>query len=503
MNDKPVRRIVVVGGGTAGWMSATLLSNILLKGGYTIRLIESDEIGIVGVGEATIPPIRLYNAAISLDENEFLRRTKGTFKLGIEFVNWGRIGESYMHGFGKIGMDWNSLPCYQYWLKMRQQGKVGDADRYSINTAASRQNKFMRGQPEMKNSPLADIAYAFHFDATLYAAYLRELGEKQGVLRTEGKIVDVALRPEDGFIDHVVMESGEKIHGDIFLDCSGIRALLIEGALKTGYEDWNHWLPCDRAIAVPCEPAGPLMPMTRSTAHKAGWQWRIPLQHRTGNGHVYASRFMEQDEATDILMRNLDGKALAEPRLIRFLPGKRKKVWNRNCVAVGLSSGFLEPLESTSIHLIQTTIVRLTRLLPNVGIHQAEIDEFNRQVDFDYDRIRDFIILHYKQTHRDDSPMWNYCRTMPVPDTLQHKMDLFRANGRFVRESDELFTDLSWFQVMIGQGLHPRGYDAIVEQSSDEEVMAFLTNVEQVIAKCVAVMPLHADFIAKQCAVRG
>jgi len=498
--DQAKRRIVIVGGGTAGWMSAALLSTLLAKGGWSIRLIESDEIATIGVGEATIPPIRLFNAALELDENDFIRRTKGTFKLGIEFVNWGRLGERYIHGFGKIGIDLGVLPCYQYWLRMRKLGKVSRLENFSINTAAPLENKFMRSVGNMPNSPLADIAFAFHFDASLYARFLREEAEKRSVVRTEGRIVDVVLRPEDGFIDHLVLASGERVAGDIFLDCSGIRALLIEGALKTGFEDWQHWLPCDRALAVPCESVKPLLPVTRSTAHTAGWQWRIPLQHRIGNGHVFSSHFMGEDEAASILMGNLDGKPLGTPRLIQYVPGKRRKSWNRNCIAIGLSSGFLEPLESTSIHLIQNSLIRFSRLLPNGAIRQGDVDEFNRQVDFDYERIRDFLILHYKQTFRDDSPMWNYCRTMPIPATLQHKMDLFRANGRIVRESDELFTDLSWLQVMMGQGFYPEGYDPLVELKTDAEIAAFLENVEGTIRKCVAVMPDHAEFIAANCA---
>lgn len=501
MATNSLKDIVIVGGGTAGWMTAAALAKILTSG-YRIRLIESDEIATIGVGEATIPHIRNFNAALGIDENEFLRTTQGTFKLGIEFVNWGKIGDSYIHGFGSIGQDLATVTFYQYWLKMYQMGKASELDHYSINTMAPRQCKFMRSAMDMPSSPLSDIANAFHFDASLYAKFLRGFSERLGVERTEGKIVNTLLRDRDGFIDAVVLESGEKISGDLFIDCSGIRALLIEKALNTGFEDWRHWLPCDRAIAVPCESVEPLLPYTRSTAHSAGWQWRIPLQHRIGNGHVYSSKFMGDDEATKILLGNLDGKQLADPRYISYTAGKRKKAWNKNCVAIGLSSGFLEPLESTSIHLIHTSISRLLTFFPNRGFHQADIDEFNAQSDFEYERIRDFIVLHYKATERNDSDFWNYCRNMDIPDTLQKKMDLYRSNGRVFKEGSELFAEASWLQVMHGQGIRAQGYHPLVDLRSEEEIAAFLANVKNVIKKCVDVMPTHAEYIAKNCAAK-
>ena len=494
-----IQNIVIVGGGTAGWMSAALLSK-LLPSGYRIRLVESDQIATVGVGEATIPAIAKFNKALDLNEDEFMRKTQGTFKLGIEFVNWGRLGDAYVHGFGRIGQDWGSLKCYQYWLRQRLQGSVSDLANYSINPAAPRQAKFMRSRPEMKDSPLADIAYAFHFDASLYARFLRQYAEARGVVRTEGRIVEVRLREPDGFIETLVLASGECIAGELFIDCSGTRALLIEQALHAGYEDWSHWLPCDRAIAVPCESDQVLLPMTRSTAHRAGWQWRIPLQHRIGNGHVYSSRYLGEDEATAILLANLDGRPLAAPRTIPFQPGRRRKAWHRNCIAVGLAGGFLEPLESTSIHMIQTAIVRLTRLFPHQEFNAAEIELFNRESEFEYERIRDFIILHYKATERNDSPMWDYCRTMPIPETLQRKIELFRANGRIFRENDELFAEDSWLQVMIGQHLMPRSYDPLVDALAPELIARYLADIETVIGRCAEVMPLHRDFIARNCA---
>lgn len=498
MISQPVSNIVIVGGGTAGWMTAAALSK-LLGASYHIRLVESDEIGIIGVGEATIPHINEFNQALGIDEDEFLRATQGTFKLGIEFVNWGALGERYIHGFGRLGQASDAMPFHHFWLRMQQSGKASPLEVYSMNTAAPRHAKFMRARPDMAGSPMQDLVHAFQFDASLYARFLRNYAEKRGVLRTEGKVMQVQQRATDGFIDALVMENGERIAGDFFIDCSGMRALLIEQTLHAGYEDWSHWLPCDRAIAVPCESAGPLLPMTRSTAHSAGWQWRIPLQHRTGNGHVYSSAFMEPDQATSILLENLDGATMAEPRHIRYQTGRRKKFWSHNCVAVGLASGFLEPLESTSIHLIQTAISRIANFFPRSGFDAADVAEYNRQTSVEYEHIRDFLVLHYKVTKRSDSAFWNYCRNMPVPDTLQRKIDLFSSNGRIYREKDELFTEMSWLQVMIGQGILPRAYHPFADLRPEAEVAAYLKNVERVIERCVKAMPSQAEFIKAHC----
>ncbi len=493
-----IKSILVVGGGSAGWMTAALFSH-LFQGLYRIQLIESEEIATIGVGEATIPAIKKFNELLKLDEAEFMRTTQGTFKLGIQFNDWLKPGTSYIHGFGVIGQDWEWLRCHHYWLKLKQLGEASDLANYSINTAAALQNKFVRAQPNMPESPLSHIAHAFHFDAGLYAQFLRRYAETRGVKRIEGKIVDVTLRPDDGFIESVTMKNGAVVAADFFIDCSGFRGLLIEQAMKTGYDDWTHWLPCDRALAVPCSRSANFTPYTRSTARPAGWQWRIPLQHRTGNGHVYSSAFMDEAEAEKILLANLDGKQLAEPNRIRFTTGKRKKLWNKNCVAVGLASGFLEPLESTSLFMIQSSVVRLIRLFPDSVIDPANIAEFNRQSDFEYERIRDFIILHYKATERDDTPFWRYCRDMEIPATLQRKMDLFRANGRIFREDDELFSEESWIQVCLGQGVTPRGYDPLVDLKSTPQIVQYMGNIENVIAKCVAVMPTHEDFVEKFC----
>ncbi len=479
-------------------MTAAALSKVLSPE-YSIRLVESEEIGTVGVGEATIPMIKLFNQALDLDENQFVRETKGSFKLGIEFVNWGRLGDSYVHGFGKIGQDLGVVPFYQYWLKMQQLGKAASLDDYSINTVAARQNKFMRATSDRPNSPLADIAYAYHFDAGLYAQFLRRYSESRGVVRTEGKVIGVEQNPDTGFINAITLDNGERIPGQLFIDCSGFRGVLIEQTLKTGYIDWSHWLPCDRAVAAPCVRTTPLTPYTRSTARAAGWQWRIPLQHRVGNGHVFSSKYISEDEATATLVDNLEGEMLAEPRVLRFVTGKRRKFWNKNVIAIGLASGFMEPLESTSIHLIQSSIARLTAFFPHGGFDETDIDEFNTHSDFEFDKIRDFLILHYHATERDDTPFWNYCRTMEVPESLKRKMELFNSNGRIFRDASELFAEPSWVQVMHGQRMHPKSYHALVDVYPEEKIVEYMTNIRGVIANCMRVMPSHEEFIERNC----
>lgn len=499
--NEPIKDIVIVGGGTAGWMTAAALST-LLNGRYNIRLVESDEIGIVGVGEATIPMIQRFNRVVGIDENEFMRETQGSFKLGIEFVNWGRLGERYMHGFGRLGQDLATLPFDQYWQKMRRAGKAAPLEEYSITRMAAKANKFMPPRFDLPNSPLREITYAYHFDASLYAKYLRKLSEARGVTRIEGKITRVTQREPDGHIDAVELENGARVEGELFIDCSGFRGLLIEQTLETGYEDWTRWLPADRALAVPCESAPVLTPYTRSTAHKSGWQWRIPLQHRTGNGHVYSSRFISDDEAAATLLANLDGRALAEPRLIKFQTGMRKLAWNRNVVALGLASGFLEPLESTSIHLIQSGIQRLIDFFPDRGWSSIDRDEYNRQSRFDYERIRDFIILHYHLNQRTDSEYWKACANMAIPDTLRHKMAMYRAHGRVVRVDNELFSEVGWIQVFEGQNMPLDAYHPLADAQSEEDIAEYLASVREVIAKCVDVMPSHNDYIAKTCAAK-
>jgi tryptophan halogenase len=497
MIESRIKNIVIVGGGTAGWMAAAAFAKILGPD-YSIRLVESEEIGTVGVGEATVEHLKLFNALLEIDEVEFIKTVQGTFKLGIQFNDWGRLGESYVHGFGKIGHDVGMLPFHQFWIKAYQSGKAFDIGAYSINTLAAPLDKFMTSAADVPpTSPLASIAYAYHFDAGRYAQYLRGYAEKRGVRRTEGKIGQTLLHPETGFVDAVVLESGEKIEGELFIDCSGFRGLLIEQALKTGYDDFTHWLPCNRALAIPTENVKPPSPYTRSTARASGWQWRIPLQHRTGNGYVYSSAHISDDEAAATLLGNLDGRPLADPRLLRFTTGMRKKSWNRNVVALGLASGFLEPLESTSIYMIQSGISRLLNLFPQSDFSKVLIDRYNEQSAFEFERIRDFLILHYHATERDDSPFWNYCRTMPIPEQLQENIRLFRDSGRFFRQAEEMFATMSWVQVMLGQGIMPNDYHPLVNQMSDDDLGKFVADVGHVIASCVDAMPAHESFIAR------
>ena len=491
--------IVIVGGGTSGWMTAAALAKVL-RGRHDVQLVESDEIGTIGVGEATIPMISLFNRMLEIDEDEFVRATQATFKLGIEFVNWGRVGDRYLHGFGDLGKPLWTVDFHQYWLKQHLAGKAQELDKYAICNAACQQNKFMRPRMDMPNSPLSQIRYAFHFDAHLYARYLRKYSEARGVRRIEGRITSVQTREGDGHVSSVTLKSGEVVAGDLFIDCSGFRGLLIEEALKTGYEDWSHWLPCDRAVAVPCASAPELVPYTRATARESGWQWRIPLQHRIGNGHVFCSRFISEDEATSVLMRNLDGEPMAEPRTLRFTTGRRSKAWNRNVVAIGLASGFIEPLESTSIHLVQMGIAHLLTYFPSRGFDAAVTDEYNRMMRNEFEWVRDFVVLHYKATERTDSPFWNYCREMSVPPALQARMDLFKADGRVFREGEELFTKPSWLQVMHGQRLTPASYHPLTDLVSEEEIARFLDEVGGVIGACANAMPTHARYIADHCA---
>ena len=499
MEDNRIRSIVIVGGGTAGWMTAATLGRLLGPNYAKVTLVESDDIGIIGVGEATIPQIATFNRMLGLDEDEFVKATKGSFKLGIQFVNWGRQGHVYFHPFGGYGVNMEGVSFHAFWLKLHQAGEAPNIDDWSLQATAGAQGKFMR-PIDAGNSPLSQIAYAFHFDAGLYARYLRSYAEQRGIVRQEGKIVDVALRSEDGFVEAVVLEDGRRLEADLFIDCSGFRGLLIEQALKAGYEDWSHWLPCNRAIAVPCAGVPELTPYTRSTAHSAGWQWRIALQHRTGNGHVFSSNFMSDEEAQRILLDNLDGEPLAEPRIVPFQTGHRRKFWDKNVVAIGLSAGFMEPLESTSIWMIQSGIARLMAMFPDRDFAPSTIARYNRVIATEYAEIRDFLILHYKATERDDSEFWNYCRTMAIPERLDEKIRVFREYGRTFRENEELFNDTSWFAVMLGQLMKPKTYDPIADIFSMDETRRRLDEIRQVVRNSADYMPSHRDFIAQNCA---
>ncbi|MBT0584978.1 tryptophan halogenase family protein [Alteromonas oceanisediminis] len=493
-----VKKIIILGGGSAGWMTAAALATVLKNQYADIHLIESEAVGTVSVGEATIPQIALFNQILGIDENEFVRETQATFKLGIEFVDWKRKNHRYMHPFGSFGTDMDAIQFHHYWLKQFHAGKADDLEAFSLASIAARQGRFMR--PENRgNSPLSQIAYAFHFDATLYARYLRNFAEKRGVRRTEGKVKDVLVRNNDGFIDALVMENGQRCEADLFIDCSGFSGMLIEQTLNVGFEDWGHWLPCDRAVAMPCAAREPVNPYTISTAQDAGWTWRIPLQHRIGNGYVYPSEFVSDQQAIDCLTAQMESEPLAHPNLLRWKTGMRRKMWHKNCVAIGLSSGFIEPLESTGLHLIQAGIAKLLGMFPHQGFDQVDIDTFNQQSRMEMERIRDFIILHYKVTEREDSPFWQYCKNMAIPDYLQHKIDLFAANGRIYRQDIELFNETSWLAVMHGQGIVPKGYHPLVDVLSEQEIAQRLQHIKQVIDNSVAHMPMQSEFIARHC----
>ncbi|WP_226700217.1 tryptophan halogenase family protein [Qipengyuania gaetbuli] len=489
--DYTPRRIVIAGGGTAGWMAACALARTMGKT-IELTLVESDAIGTVGVGESTIPPLVKYNQLIGIDENTFMRETQATFKLGIEFENWKVDGEKYFHSFGATGRDHWSAGFQHFWLHGLTKGHTESFDDYCLELKAAYAGKFAH-LPENR------INYAYQLDATRYAAYLRREAEAHGAMRKEGKIARVELDGENGNIAALHLEDGSRIEGDLFVDCTGFRALLIEGALHVGFDDWSHQLPCDRAIAVQTESVRPPIPYTRAIAHDSGWQWRIPLQHRQGNGIVYCSRYLSDDEAEARLLSSVEGETCSKPNRIRFVTGARRKQWHRNCVAVGLSSGFMEPLESTSIHLIQRAVLRIIRMIPFGEIAQADIDEFNDQQLTDMVQIRDFLILHYKATERRDSPFWRQCADMEIPESLAHKIELFRETGRVFRRDEELFAENSWVQVMMGQGIMPKTYHPVATKMSEEELTRFLATIRENVARTVAGLPEHHAYVARYC----
>ena len=498
MNGEPIRKIVIAGGGTAGWMTAAALSKIMgTLPGLSITLVESDAIGTVGVGEATIPQIQAFNAMLQIDEAQFMRETHGTYKLGIEFVDWLRPGHSYVHPFGTYGIDMLGIDFHQFWLRGQELGDHTALDAYSIAAMAGKAGKFLWPRRDQPNSPLSKIAYAFQFDAGRYARFLRSLAEKQGVTRIEGKIVNVLQEGESGFVTALELDNGTTVDGDLFIDCSGFRSLLLGQTLGVPFTDWSKWLPCDRAVALPCGLGGENVPLTRSTARSAGWQWRIPLQHRIGNGHVYASAFMDSDEAERILRANLDGDVLAEANHLRFVAGHRARAWEKNVIALGLAGGFLEPLESTAIHLVQSGIARLMTLFPTRTFAAKERERYNRENAQDYRDIRDFLVLHYTATTRDDSPFWNYCRTLDPPDGLKEKLEMFRSSGRINRDHNELFTETNWLAVMVGQGVQAGGYHPLAALLDYEETIRRLTHIRDVVKDTVSQMPTQDEFLAQ------
>lgn len=489
-----ISSIVIAGGGTAGWMTAAALSALLPPHLVSIQLVESDEIGAIGVGEATIPPIQLFNRLAQVDETAFIKATGATFKLGIEFVDWHSRGHRYFHPFGRYGDDFGAAPFHQHWLRAHLLGDATPISDYSLSTKAALAGKYRR--PEMNSkSVYSTLAYAYHFDASRYGTYLRSLAEARGVQRREGKIADVLLDGENGHIRSLRLEDGGELTGDLFIDCTGLRALLIGGALGVDYQDWSRYLPCNRALAVPTDRIDLDTPYTRATAHGAGWQWRIPLQHRVGNGMVYCDAFWDEDDVARTLLGNVDGKPLADPRPIHFRTGRRDRFWVKNCIAIGLSAGFLEPLESTSIHLIQTGITRLLGFFPTRSLDPLLIDEFNRHTTNEYDRTRDFLVLHYHATERSDSEFWNHCRTMPIPDTLAEKLDMFRGSGRLLKRDHDLFQDASWLAVMLGQGICPAGCDPLTESIRPLDLDRVLRGMRAAIARAADDMPTHAAFI--------
>ena len=490
-----IRKVVIAGGGTAGWMAAASLSKLIGKN-LDISLIESDEIPTVGVGEATIPSMLILHRLLQIDEKEFVAAVQGTFKLGIAFENWRGIDEDYIHSFGYTGKDSWAAGFQHFWLKGRQEGLCKDFGEYCPELVAAKENKFAV-------LPNMTLNYAYHIDAGRYAGFLRQIAEAHGAKRVEGKIVEVGIDEQTGHIENVKLESGEVLEGDLFIDCTGFRGLLIEQTLHTGYDDWSHWLPCDSAVAVQTRSLGPPIPYTRAIARESGWQWRIPLQSRVGNGLVFCSRYLSDDEAIQTILDNVEGETITEPKVIKFRTGKRRRHWNKNCVAMGLASGFIEPLESTSIHLIQRSIIRLMQMFPYNGIRQPEVNEFNRQMDAEIVNIRDFIVLHYHVTNREDTRFWRHCRNMNIPESLQHRIDLFKETGRVFKVDSELFGENSWIQVMLGQGLMPEQYHPIVDEMTDDELQRFLSGAENAVTNLVKRLPEHQAFIDHYCKAPG
>ncbi|MEM9529333.1 MAG: tryptophan halogenase family protein [Pseudomonadota bacterium] len=491
-------QVVVVGGGTAGWMTAAAIVAALPAERVAVTLVESEAIGIIGVGEATLPHLRRFNENIGVNEAAFMSATQATFKLGIEFVDWARPGDAYIHPFGAYGVSAGGVGFHHYWRRLAGEDEIGSISEYSLPIVAAYQGRFDLPD-EDPASPKSTYGYAYQFDSTRYAPFLRAHAETLGAQRIEGRVVNVVCRGDDGNIERVVLEDGREIAGDLFVDCSGFRGLLIEQTLKAGYENWQHWLPCDRAVALQCEAAGPPKPYTRATASAGGWRWRIPLQHRVGNGYVYCSEHLSEDQASADLLESLEGPAITAPKPLRFVTGKRRLMWHHNCVAVGLAGGFLEPLESTSIYLIQAAITHLVDLFPLSGDCALEREEYNRIMDREFVRIRDFLILHYHASERTDSAFWRAVRKISIPDSLAEKLELFRARGRVASYQQGLFLEPSWLAVLLGQRIVPAGYDQRVNDVPEQQLRERLRQLRRRIAASAASMPDHAEFLRHYC----
>lgn len=491
-----IKKICILGGGTAGWMTAAGLSNKFKGLGISITLVESDQIGTVGVGEATLPHIRFFNNTLGIDERDFMRATRATFKLGIEFCDWGQLGDRYIHPFGDYGEPLNDIDYHHFWLRLWQKGHKSRLCDHSFPILAAEAGKFQH--PGKDNSKIgSNFGYAYQFDSGLYSKFLREYAEDKDVIRIEGKAVETTLNSQTGHVDSVSLEDGTMIEADLFIDCSGFRGVLIEQKLETGYEDWSEWLPCNRAVAVQCEAKGPSLPYTRATARTAGWQWRIPLQHRTGNGYVYWNEYISDDEAAHQLMSTLEGPALTEPKQLYFKTGKRKKLCNKNVIAIGLSGGFLEPLESTSIHLIQEGITALIELFPDTSFQSSDAEEYNRRMDLNFDRVRDFLLLHYVATQRDDSEMWRYFRNMTLPVSLQEKLEAWSQRGYLQRYEQGVFLPPSWVAVMMGQNLIPSSYDPRADHLRFDDVLTRLEAYTKANKAAVLATPDHGTYLSQ------
>lgn len=501
MSDQnQIRKIVIIGGGTAGWMAAASFIRFLKPMGCSVELVDSEEIGTIGVGEATIPPVIDFIRVLGIDENDLIRKTQATFKLGVQFKDWGQVGNTYWHPFGQAGFDIDGVPFNAYWAKLYREGKATRLSDYNLQAVAAEQGKFMR-PVAAPNSPLAGITYALHFDAILFARYLRNWAESRGVVRTEGRVVSAAQRAEDGFITAVTLEGGKTIEGDLFIDCSGMSGQLIEQTLKTGYEDWSHWLPCDRAVAVPVRQTRAPATYTLVTARSAGWQWRIPLQHRTGSGYVYSSKFESDEQALELIKANADGEEMNDPLLLQFSSGRRKSFWNKNVVTLGLASGFLEPLESTSIHLVQRGLALLFSFFPDRTFAPAEIAQYNATLGAEFERLRDFLVLRYITGERADTPFWQHCKSIVPPDSLKAKLELYQSHGRVIPDEHSVFPVQSWLHVLDGQGVKPRTFDPMANAVDPAVATSMLENIQSVVTACAKAMPTHQEFIDRNCAV--